>query len=69
VAAPIYYHIMPYQDTRGPIKNFVVFEGIDGSGTTTQLARLAALLVKHSIPHWVTAEPTPGRKAPSCAAY
>lgn len=50
---------MPSQDTRGPIKNFIVFEGIDGSGTTTQLARLAALLGKHATPHWVTAEPTP----------
>lgn len=49
---------MTSQDTRGPIKNFIVFEGIDGSGTTTQLARLAALLGKHPIPHWVTAEPT-----------
>lgn len=36
---------------------FITFEGIDGSGKTTQLGMLAALLAAHSIPHLVTREP------------
>lgn len=39
---------------------FVVIEGIDGSGTTTQAARLAQRLVKEGKQARVTAEPTTG---------
>jgi dTMP kinase len=39
---------------------FVVIEGIDGSGTTTQASLLAQRLVKEGKHARVTAEPTPG---------
>lgn len=47
-------------DTRPALKNFIVFEGIDGSGTTTQLARLSARLGSMGIWHAAEAEPTGG---------
>ncbi|MBE6584243.1 MAG: dTMP kinase [Ruminococcaceae bacterium] len=37
---------------------FIVFEGIDGAGKTTQINLLAAALSKHNIACSVTAEPT-----------
>lgn len=40
------------------IRNFVVFEGGDGAGTSTQLDLLDKSLHKASIPHWITSEPT-----------
>ena len=36
---------------------FITFEGIDGSGKTTQLKRLAVRLAVSNIPHLVTREP------------
>ena len=36
---------------------FITFEGIEGVGKTTQVARLAAQLAAHDIPHLVTREP------------
>ena len=39
---------------------FIVLEGIDGSGTTTQAARLAAELERRGTPVCLTREPTPG---------
>ncbi len=39
-------------------KRFVVLEGIDGAGTTTQLGRLRDALTKAGMPHWPTCEPT-----------
>ncbi|HKC25777.1 MAG TPA: dTMP kinase [Thermoanaerobaculia bacterium] len=36
---------------------FLTFEGIEGSGKTTQLRRAAALLRRRSIPHLATREP------------
>jgi len=42
----------------GILRRFIVFEGGDGAGTTTQLARLATALSAKSLPHWVTCEPT-----------
>jgi len=45
-------------DTDSTVKNFIVLEGIDGSGTTTQLRRLSALLDQRGVPVMTTAEPT-----------
>ena len=39
---------------------FVVYEGIDGSGTTTQAARLASYLRGRGVPVCETSEPTRG---------
>ena len=39
---------------------FIVFEGIDGSGKTTQIDLLTQQFRKHNIPHIVTKEPTDG---------
>src|SRR3989339_2072899 len=49
---------MQHDDTDLALKNFIVFEGIDGSGTTTQLRRLAAAMERNDLPHMATAEPT-----------
>jgi len=49
---------MKRDDTNSALKNFIVFEGIDGSGTTTQIRRLAAAMEKKEIAHMVTSEPT-----------
>ena len=40
------------------LKNFVVFEGLDGSGTTTQLNTLGDFI--HHVPVHKTYEPTNG---------
>lgn len=40
------------------LKNFWVLEGLDGSGTTTQLKNLDAELSKRNIKHYMTMEPT-----------
>ncbi len=40
------------------IRGFVVFEGIDGTGTTTQLRLLEARLSRAGRAVWTTAEPT-----------
>jgi dTMP kinase len=44
------------------LQNFVVFEGCDGSGTTTQLSLLKDYFSTHEglPPLWVTAEPSAG---------
>jgi dTMP kinase len=44
------------------LRNFVVFEGCDGSGTTTQLARLENYFSSYvgMPPLWTTSEPTGG---------
>lgn len=44
-----------------PLNNarFIVFEGLDGAGTTTQAARLQALLTRNGTPGFLTNEPTP----------
>jgi dTMP kinase len=41
-----------------PTDRFVVFEGIDGSGTTTQTQRLYERLRVAGRPAWLTSEPT-----------
>lgn len=40
------------------LPGFIVFEGLDGAGTSTQMARLRTSLEAARIPHWITAEPT-----------
>jgi dTMP kinase len=40
---------------------FIVFEGIDGSGKTSQLERAAEWLKKHNIPVFTNREPSSGR--------
>jgi dTMP kinase len=44
--------------SRSILSGFVVLEGIDGAGTTTQLHRLEARLASRSIPHWTSFEPS-----------
>jgi dTMP kinase len=46
-------------NSRPILRRFVVFEGLDGAGTTTQLHLLDARLAKDGIAHWVTSEPSP----------
>jgi dTMP kinase len=41
-------------------ENFVVLEGLDGAGTTTQLKLLDERLTGGGVPHWATWEPTDG---------
>jgi dTMP kinase len=43
------------------LPNFIVLEGIDGAGTTTQLDLLDERLTARSIPHFTTCEPTSNR--------
>ena len=40
------------------LERFIVLEGGDGTGTTTQLKRLGESLERLGVPHWITAEPT-----------
>ena len=42
----------------GILKRFIVLEGGDGAGTTTQLRLLGSALSRAGVPHWITAEPT-----------
>jgi dTMP kinase len=42
------------------LERFIVLEGGDGAGTTTQLKRLGEALEAAGVPHWITAEPTDG---------
>jgi len=44
------------------LKRFVVFEGGDGVGTTTQMKLLDGALSRAGVPHWTTAEPTGGEE-------
>jgi dTMP kinase len=43
------------------LERFVVLEGLDGAGTTTQLQLLDRRLGLEGIPHFCTGEPTPGQ--------
>ncbi|MBN2874768.1 MAG: dTMP kinase [Spirochaetales bacterium] len=47
-------------NSRDVIRGFIVFEGIDGSGTTTQLERLVTRLDARGVPHSASCEPTDG---------
>lgn len=49
---------MQSQDTDFTLKNFIVLEGIDGSGTSTQMRNVEAALSKKGLPHMISAEPT-----------
>jgi dTMP kinase len=42
------------------LQRFVVLEGLDGAGTSTQLRLLAERLGREGTPHWATFEPTDG---------
>lgn len=44
----------------GLLKGLIVFEGLDGAGTTTQLRRLTARLSDNGSPFFTTFEPTDG---------
>ena len=44
----------------GILRNFIVIEGIDGAGTTTQLEKLGERLGSNNISCWMTCEPTDG---------
>lgn len=48
------------QRPRDIIRGFVVLEGIDGTGTTTQLKRLSKRLAAEGRAHEAGCEPTPG---------
>ncbi|MBI9108920.1 MAG: dTMP kinase [Spirochaetales bacterium] len=41
------------------LKNFIVLEGLDGSGTTTQLKMMENYLKRKDIPVYTTCEPSP----------
>lgn len=45
---------------RGPLGRFIVLEGGDGVGTTTQLGLIAGALEKAGAAYWTTSEPTDG---------
>jgi dTMP kinase len=45
-------------DFPAPLSRFIVFEGGDGAGTTTQMRRLDETLSRAGIAHWMTCEPT-----------
>lgn len=47
--------MMPLNDSR-----FIVFEGLDGAGTTTQAAKLQAYFTRRGTPSFLTNEPTSG---------
>ena len=49
---------MQSQDTDFALKNFIVLEGIDGSGTSTQMRFIEAAFKEKGLAHMVTAEPT-----------
>lgn len=40
------------------VSNFIVLEGLDGSGTTTQKQMIASHLIRENIPCYLTSEPT-----------
>ncbi len=40
------------------LKRFIVLEGLDGSGTTTQMKKLGEKFNKYNIPYYTTMEPT-----------
>ena len=50
----------PGQPTPRVLENFVVLEGLDGSGTTTQLHLADRQLESRGVPHFCTGEPTKG---------
>jgi dTMP kinase len=50
----------PQPPVRAPIARFVVFEGMDGAGTTTQAELLSATLRARDVRVCPTAEPTDG---------
>jgi dTMP kinase len=47
-------------ERREILDRFIVFEGIDGTGTTTQLARLQNRLTAVACPHRISCEPSRG---------
>jgi dTMP kinase len=44
----------------GVLRRFIVLEGVDGAGTTTQLKAIGSALAAAGVAHWTTAEPTTG---------
>ncbi|MGA2545691.1 MAG: dTMP kinase [Rectinemataceae bacterium] len=44
--------------SRRLLRRFIVLEGGDGAGTTTQLSLIGKALARAGLPHWTTSEPT-----------
>jgi dTMP kinase len=42
------------------LPRFIVLEGVDGAGTTTQLRNIEKALARGGLPHWTSSEPTEG---------
>lgn len=57
-----FYHMSSRKKSSGRtiLSRFVVFEGIDGAGTTTQLGKVASYLKGRGHTLWETREPTDG---------
>jgi dTMP kinase len=45
-------------ESRAPLRRFIVLEGGDGAGTTTQLRLIGRALSRAGVAHWTTSEPT-----------
>lgn len=51
------------------MENFIVVEGIDGSGKTTFCERLSHDLTMQGVDHWVTSEPTQALRDKMASGY
>lgn len=56
----VFFNRMQLMQNQRILRGFVVIEGIDGAGTTTQLNSLGDRLLRENIRGWTTCEPTDG---------